>query len=65
MSQKIKQEVDRVNAAISYSLAKNHFVHNNEIVLLLEELGELQDSCEHSFNGGGYCEFCGVIKEED
>lgn len=53
----IKEKIDQNNKIIETILSPTEFTLNNTVRQLLEENGELQKQCTHSFVDG-YCEYC-------
>lgn len=57
----IKEKIDENNELIEKIMSPNIFTLNNTVAKLLKENEELQNMCNHSFEGG-YCIYC--YKEE-
>jgi hypothetical protein len=53
----IKDQIDKNNATINSLLDPTQFTLNKEILDLLEKNLELQEMCEHEFEGG-ICKYC-------
>lgn len=59
----IKEQIDKNNATINSLLDPTQFTLNKEILDLLEKNLELQEMCEHEFEGG-ICKYCYTGEKE-
>ena len=58
----IKQKIESNNQIIESLFTPNQFTLNNTVRKLLAENAELQEQCQHQYDGG-YCIYC--YKEEN